>query len=188
MKTTTGISLVDHVIGQAFRIEGRSIEVNCEIIRLFSNSRFNYFLQKHLDRDFINLELIPRSIRDELKLTDHDVDELFPGVRKKVITITKVKLPFDEVRDDIERALRHSNRYHSNFFEIKDTAIIELKARTLAVMSVVVRVIRETEDYQLLYSVLKTVDARTEIPLSSGKEFYQYAKDIFDFGLSKLNQ
>ncbi|HMV09308.1 MAG TPA: hypothetical protein PKL56_16910 [Cyclobacteriaceae bacterium] len=185
MKTTTGISLLDHVIGQAFRIKGRAIEINCEIIRLFSNSRFNYFLQKHPNRDFINLELIPRSIRDELKLTDHDVDELFPGVRKK--TITKAKLPFDEVRHDIELALQHSSRYHSNFFEIKDTATIELKARTLAVMSVVVRVIRETGDYQLLYSVLKTVDVRTEIPLGSGKEFYQYARDVFDFGLSKLN-
>ncbi|MBL7840590.1 MAG: hypothetical protein JNJ75_10650 [Cyclobacteriaceae bacterium] len=186
MKTSTGISLLDYVLDQSFRIVGRSIEINCEIIKLFADSRFNYFLEKHVDRDFINLEHIPDRMRDELKLTDHDVDQLFPGVRKKVGV--KVKLPFDEVRNDVARALQYSSTYHSNFFEIKDKATIELKSRTLAVMSVVVRVIRESGDYQLLYSVLKTLDVSTEIPLGSGKEFYQYARDVFDFGLSKLNQ
>jgi hypothetical protein len=186
MKATTDNPFVDQILQQSFKIEGRAIHVNSDVIRLLGDTRYNYFLTKHQDSDYINVELIPTHIRNTINLTDDEIDELFPGVRKR--TFGKAKLPSDELRDDIERALRYSNRYHSNFYEIKDQNTVELKSRTLAVMSVVVRVIRESEDYQLLYSVLKAMDISTEIPLKSGKEFYQYARDVFDFGLSKLNQ
>lgn len=186
MKTSTGVAILDQIIGKAFKIEGRNIAISTETIKLFSISKYNYFLEKHPEKEYINLELIPSNIRQEMNLTDHTIDCLFPGVRKTVVT--KLKLPKNQVRDDIALALRHSKRYHTNFFEIKDQAIVELKSRTLAVMSVVVRVIRETDDYQLLYDVIKGMNIHTEIPLNSGKEFYYYAKGVSDFGLSKLNQ
>lgn len=186
MITTIDNPFLDQIIKQTFKIMGRSIHINSDVIRLLGDTRYNYFLTKHQDNDYINIELIPTHIRNTINLTDDEIDELFPGVRKK--NVWKAKLPADEIMEDIRHALQYSGRYHSNFYEIKDQNIVELKSRTLAVMSVVVRVIRETGDYQLLYTVLKRMEVSTEIPLKSGKEFYQYARDVFDFGLSKLNQ
>lgn len=177
---------LDHIIKKSFKIIGRSIHIHKDVIRLLGDSKHQYFLTKHLDSEYINIEFIPIHIRNTISLTDDEIDELFPGVIKR--KGAPVKLPSDQILLDIKQALKYSNRYHSNFYDIEDQNTVELKSRTLAVMSVVVRVIRETGDYQLLYNVLKEMNVSTEIPLKSGKEFYQYARDVFDFGLSKLNQ
>lgn len=186
MKVITETPFLDRIIKKVFKVEGRSVYINSNVIRLLNDSKYNYFLKRHQNIEYINIELIPTHILNTIHLTDDEIHELLPGVRKE--KAVKAKLASEEILADINLALRCSNRYHSNFYEIKDQRTVELKSRTLAVMSVVVRVIRETGDYQILYSVLKHLEVKTEIPLSSGKEFYKYARDVFDFGLSKLNQ